>query len=71
MGLFKFIADFLNYLEDIDYHSYSENDTNQYKRKSYSFNCDINPATGLPMIGGVDAAGNPYGLNDNDYLDSD
>ena len=25
-----------------------------------------NPATGLPMIGNVDAAGNPWGLGDND-----
>lgn len=24
---------------------------------------DINPATGLPMSGGVDAGGNPYGVN--------
>lgn len=27
---------------------------------------DINPATGLPMYGGVDAAGNPYGSHLND-----
>ena len=27
---------------------------------------DINPATGLPMYGGVDAVGNPYGSDLND-----
>lgn len=27
---------------------------------------DINPASGLPMMGAVDIAGNPYGLNFND-----
>ena len=25
----------------------------------------INPATGLPMQGGVDSAGNPYGMNND------
>ncbi len=31
--------------------------------------CEINPATGLPMIdgwGGVDVAGNPFGTNTHD-----
>jgi len=26
----------------------------------------INPATGLPMVGGVDTSGNPYGMNMHD-----
>ncbi|WP_310440966.1 hypothetical protein [Sulfurimonas sp.] len=26
---------------------------------------DYNPATGLPMFGGVDAAGNPFGCSDD------
>ena len=30
---------------------------------------ETNPATGLPMCGGVDLAGNPYGSNDTAYDD--
>ncbi|WP_442889599.1 hypothetical protein [Arsenophonus sp. PmNCSU2021_1] len=26
---------------------------------------DYNPATGLPMCGGLDAGGNPYGASDD------
>jgi hypothetical protein len=26
----------------------------------------INPATGLPMVGGLDTSGNPYGMNMHD-----
>ena len=36
--------------------------------------CDINPATGLPMIGGcggVDVEGNPYGTDINDTFGND
>ena len=29
----------------------------------FSTESGVNPATGLPMIGGVDAAGNPYGVD--------
>lgn len=34
---------------------------------------EINPATGLPMLGGIDAGGNPYGtdLNDHPSWDND
>jgi hypothetical protein len=32
------------------------------KRHRYIYE-DVNPATGLPMSGGVDAAGNPYGCD--------
>lgn len=28
-------------------------------------NHEINPATGLPMVGGIDVAGNPYGVADS------
>lgn len=34
----------------------------------------INPATGLPMVGGIggfDVAGNAYGTDDNDFMHSD
>ncbi|OEY65970.1 hypothetical protein [Marinobacter sp. X15-166B] len=27
---------------------------------------DVNPATGLPMMGGIDVAGNPFGTDSND-----
>lgn len=33
---------------------------------SHNFGCDINPASGLPMISGscgIDVAGNPYGTD--------
>jgi hypothetical protein len=30
-----------------------------------------NPATGLPMMGGVDVGGNPYGISDSTSLFSD
>jgi hypothetical protein len=29
----------------------------------HSYDDDVNPATGLPMVGGVDVAGNPYGYS--------
>lgn len=32
---------------------------------SYEDEQDINPATGLPMVGGVDTRGNPYGSSGN------
>ena len=28
---------------------------------------EINPATCLPMVGGIDVAGNPYGTNRHDW----
>ncbi len=31
----------------------------------------VNPATGLPMVGGVDTAGNPYGCASHRPFDSD
>jgi hypothetical protein len=27
--------------------------------------CDINPASGLPMMGSIDVAGNPFGCDDS------
>ena len=32
----------------------------------YDNNSGVNPATGLPMAGGVDILGNPYGCNNSD-----
>lgn len=35
-----------------------DNDTS-----SATTGCEINPATALPMLGSVDSAGNPYGMD--------
>ena len=36
---------------------------------SSSIHHEINPATGLPMVGGVDAGGNPYGFDSSSSFD--
>lgn len=38
------------------------------RNKGQKFKHDVNPATGLPMIGNVDAMGNPWGCGDDDLL---
>ena len=32
---------------------------------------EINPATGLPMVGGIDVAGNPFGTNQDHWHSHD
>lgn len=38
--------------------SFSDNSTSNHS-------CDINPASGLPMMGSIDVAGNPFGCDDS------
>ena len=38
------------------------------KNKRQQFKHNVNPATGLPMIGNVDAMGNPWGCGNDDLL---
>lgn len=47
--------------------SFSMNDVNT--NNSSSIHHEINPATGLPMVGGVDAGGNPYGFDSSSSFD--
>lgn len=48
-----------------------DSDSESYSSDSHWTNTtddtQINPATGLPMIGGVDVAGNPFGTDLSDY----
>ncbi|MCE5361478.1 hypothetical protein [Candidatus Igneacidithiobacillus taiwanensis] len=47
--------------------------TSQQSSMGHDDGCDINPATGLPMIGGcggIDVEGNPYGTDLNDDYSS-
>ena len=48
--------------------SFSINDVNT--NNPSSIHNEINPATGLPMVGGVDAGGNPYGFDSSSSFDS-
>jgi len=47
--------------------NFSINDVNT--NNSSSIHHEINPATGLPMVGGVDAGGNPYGFDSSSSFD--
>jgi len=65
------------YYSDENYSRWSKNtDDNSDYYSNYHYSqldeysddySEINPATGLPMIGEVDVAGNPYGTSDDDY----
>ena len=48
--------------------SFSINDVNT--NNPSSIHNEINPATGLPMVGGVDAGGNSYGFDSSSSFDS-
>ncbi|WPS10969.1 hypothetical protein SM907_24965 (plasmid) [Klebsiella aerogenes] len=58
--------------ETLDTSSLTSADVNVYKGfeasvdTSYSTFTDVNPASGLPMIGNIDVAGNPYGIDRHD-----
>lgn len=47
--------------------SFSINDVNT--NNPSSIHNEINPATGLPMVGGVDTGGNPYGFDSSSSFD--
>ena len=47
--------------------NFSINDVNT--NNSSSIHHEINPATGLPMVGGVDTGGNPYGFDSSSSFD--
>ena len=53
--------------------SFSMNDINtnnsSFFNSNFSIHHEINPATGLPMVGGVDAGGNPYGFDSSSSFD--
>ena len=56
----------------LDASSLTSTDVNVYKGfetpvdTSQSTFTDVNPASGLPMIGNIDVAGNPYGIDRHD-----
>ena len=58
--------------ETLDASSLTSTDVNVYKGfetpvdTSQSTFTDVNPASGLPMIGNIDVAGNPYGIDRHD-----
>ena len=47
--------------------TFSINDVNT--NNPSSIHNEINPATGLPMVGGADAGGNPYGFDSSSSFD--
>lgn len=62
MGIFSCFWGWLGWSEDDTFSGGQESTLGT----TNSCCCDVNPATGLPMInecGGVDVAGNPYGVN--------
>lgn len=46
--------------------SFVDSPSDTYENHFDSWQCDVNPANGLPMCGAVDAYGNSYGTNFND-----
>lgn len=62
-----YIANITNFynkiLQLIKNSKYTCNDKSFHNESSFD---DYNPATGLPMIGGIDAGGNPYGTRLHD-----